>query len=491
MRVREASNKSSRLVHTKSPWSKQKHRNEWNTKTFKNHTTTLSTVATDDEFDEEVERFTAECMSQLLPRYAHYLQSSHSEYPPRPSVLQDDFYNDDGDIIEEYYQLSQDEPRDDSVQDELPYRSRSPYTRLSQFDPQSPPESDDPYDLQMWLETASQRECVERYQKVIEDARERKDYASLSMVQKQIVHWYKPLKEVITKRQKDYILKEGETGQASKRYGPYLCALPPEKLAIITAHEAVLSSLLGSNRDIHGVPFVSIAERIGEAVEEEILIHRALYKRFREKQQEARRKGLEMDDGDSDDNFDETAPSEEAKQIAESLVEQDPQLQNTLEATFKWAYASSHLRSYLDEISKMQPTAKKRRVVAYAVRKAREILENDEKWSTDDKIHLGAALFQAILETATVDVAGRSENAFVYEKRWMPKGKTQSFVSVHSNLYNMIVNDKFDSLGAVTTRYKPMIVPPQLWTSPNEGGYLWLKSDLMRYHGSNTQRVSF
>jgi DNA-directed RNA polymerase len=50
------------------------------------------------------------------------------------------------------------------------------------------------------------------------------------------------------------------------------------------------------------------------------------------------------------------------------------------------------------------------------------------------------------------------------------------------------VSDKLHSFGATTTKHKPMILPPKPWTDPNDGGYLWLKVDLIRYHGCNTQK---
>jgi DNA-directed RNA polymerase len=102
---------------------------------------------------------------------------------------------------------------------------------------------------------------------------------------------------------------------------------------------------------------------------------------------------------------------------------------------------------------------------------------------------LGAALFQVLLDKATIVQDGKEEMAFKYEKRWFQKDKIRSYVSLNEGLYKMVVSDKLQSFGATTTKHKPMILPPKPWTAADDGGYLWLKVDLMRFHGCNTQKV--
>jgi len=157
-------------------------------------------------------------------------------------------------------------------------------------------------------------------------------------------------------------------------------------------------------------------------------------------------------------------------------------------APHKWSYTPTHLQSYLDEIAKYKPSSKRRRIVAYALRRARQVVLKDEQWTAPQKIQLGAALFQLLLETATVPQPDAMEElAFTYEKRWTGKTKLKSFVQLNERLYRMVVSDKLQSLSATTTRHKPMIRPPLPWTEANKGGYLWIKADLMRYHGCKTQ----
>jgi hypothetical protein len=477
--------------------------------------------------DQHVERFAAQCMSQLLPRYHEYsdfrnareLSSLDLELGSHEDASTwDDPWEADQVAREERIEeeeagytvqgaAAQDNDNDDNdnmedLAEQFSFQKRKPtgIDLLLEFDPENPPSSDDPEALQLWLECEAQQEAVFKYQKIIDSARDRKDYSSLSMVQRQVLRWFTPLKEEIASRQKNYILKEGnQNAKAAKRYGPYLCALPPEKLAVIVAHEAIMHALLKSGADGRGgVPFVSMAARIGEAVEEEVLIHRLLHKRFKDGQLKMREDEdtalFDQSDTAEEDEEEEATENSASDSTPDTITSTDRNAtaadeQNPLMATHKWAYAPSHLRNYMEEISQNEPNAKKRRVVSYAIRRARQILEKEDEWSSEDKVHLGAALFQVLLDKATIVQDGKEEMAFKYEKRWFQKDKIRSYVSLNEGLYKMVVSDKLQSFGATTTKHKPMILPPKPWTAADDGGYLWLKVDLMRFHGCNTQKV--
>lgn len=354
------------------------------------------------------------------------------------------------------------------------------------FDPVRPPPPSNLEELQIWLECEMQQETVLRFQKAIDDARDRKDYASLSAVQKQIVRWFEPLKQEISSRQRAYVLKETDenlTYEGSNRYGPLLCALSPAKLAVIAAHEAIIFTLLKSPNGRNGVAFAALAKRLGDAVEDEVVIHRLLHKRFKESQLRTKSFGLP-------DSMTDVEPLDEKcfETPTENDFENDDIQGNKTSKIREWTYTSSHLQSYLDEISKLQPSAKKRRVIRYAIRRARDVLDKDEEWPIEDKVQLGAALFEILLKTATVIADAETEMAFTYEKRWTKKDKTQSFVSLNERIYNMFVNDKLNSFTVLATRFKPMIVPPKPWMKLDEGGYRMLQADLLRFHGCNIQK---
>jgi hypothetical protein len=442
-------------------------------------------------YDDEVEKITAECIQELLPHYS----SPQGELTHRSLDLElgeeegeyDSWEDDDLSTVAEEAEPSSTPPKPNKL---------SAVELLSNFDPQNPPSSDNLEDLELWLECEAQTEAVSRYQKVIDSARQRKDYSSLSLVQRQVLWWFQPLSDAIEKKQRDYMLKtqdkgeKGDSQRAAKRYGPYLCILPPGKLAVIAAHAAIMHSLTtGGQHGKDGIPFVSMVKRLGEAVEEEVVIQRVLHKRFKETQERDRIFKLEtIDDNKVEQSEEECIPENEEGSTLENEEEQEkPDSKHSSDGAQKWAYSASHLQNYLDEIKRTKP--KKRRVVSYAIWRARHILEKEEEWSVRDKIQLGAVLFQVLLENAKLKDGDTYEPAFLYEKRWTRKSKQQSFVILNPRLQEMIVSDKLQSFAASTTRQKPMIVPPKPWTKPDDGGYLWLKVDLMRYHGCNTQRV--
>jgi DNA-directed RNA polymerase len=384
-------------------------------------------------------------------------------------------------------------------------RRRSAIELLAQFDAQRPPASDDPVDLQLWLECEAQQEAVLRYQRLIDQARGRGDYGSLSLVQRQILRWYPALLSEISDRQRDYMLKSTDARhlRSAKRYGPYLCALPAEKVAVIGAHESILYCLLKSGlHGKEGVPFVGLALRLGAAVEEEVVVHRALHKRWVESSKRRQQENMDKERTVKDllhpeDDIGSNIEGDEASDDDEGF-DDDEDLESWVlspsrrfdRVTHHWSYAASHLKTFLDEVNQRQPTAKKRRIIAYAIRRARKILEKEDAWTTEEKVQLGAALFQMLLEKATVSYDGKEEMAFTYEKRWCHnQNKLKSFVKLNERLYDMVVSDKLQSFHATTTRFKPTVIPPKPWRGINNGAYLWLRSDLMRYRGSNMQKV--
>ena len=338
---------------------------------------------------------------------------------------------------------------------------------LRNFDPQNPPSSNDPEELQLWLECASQREAVLRYQSLLEKARDRKAYDSLSLMQRHIIQWFEDLRDAVEIRQKDY-LSNKDKRPARKRYGPFLCSLPPEKMAVIAAHEALTQSLLHSGSSgREGVPLIKIAHAVGSAVETEVISQRKMKERFHD----SRRNHPEDNDPDSD---------------SEKKEDQPKTMDN---AADRWKFSASHLKMFLADLQRIDPKmGKSKRAIAYAMLRAKQAMDNDEGWMNEDIIHIGAALLSILVEHTKISVRGKEEPAFRVEKKWSSKRKTISYVVLNENLYKMFTEDELASWAATTTRHLPMIVPPTDWTGPKKGGYRWLEADLMRTHGSQVQR---
>jgi DNA-directed RNA polymerase len=386
---------------------------------------------------------------------------------------------------------------------QLPRNHRTNRMLLSHFEPSHQPATDVLADLQLWLECEAQQEDIQKYMQALESARQRKDYGSLTLVQRHVLRWFEPLVQEFTALQQQYISKSTDGAPSAKSMhivGPLLSVLSPEKLAVIAANQSILYLLLksGGPEGRDGVPFVALVKRLGEAVEEEVLIHRALYQRFRKEIQEQQR--VEREDDSSITDF--YNQPETIIKTATSITSNasphdnnDPSESNETNTGGKgiksenWLYAASHLKRYLEELSQNEPTMKKRRIIRYALRRARQVLENEQAWSEAELIQLGTVMFQALLSHATIPVGDSDEMAFdYYSRRRFGKSWSQSFVSLHEQLYQAAVVDEIGSLNAVTARQKPMIVPAKPWTSSTDGGYLWLKTDLMRCHGSNVQK---
>ena len=356
---------------------------------------------------------------------------------------------------------------------------RTAHEMLLHFDPQDPPTSDSLEDLQLWLECEAQRESVLRYQNVIESAREREDYMSMGLVQQQLVQWYQPLKDAIVTEQRRYLLKKGKQRKGMNRYGPYLCTLQPEKLAIITAHEALVHTLTAGG----GATLASTAKRIGAAVEAEVNVQQLLKHQMLEaqRQRESEESNLEASETNKEA---ESAAHEEGSAGSDVSGDTD----EAVSAVRSWMYGPSHLQRFMDEGKKEDIGKKKRVRIAYANRRAKQLLKRSDTWSDTDKIKLGVALLDQLLGHATISANRHVEKAFSYEQGWTDN-KRVGRIHLNDKLYRMVVEDSFDSLAASTTRHKPMIVPPRDWVEASKGGYAWLKVDMMRTHGSDVQKV--
>ena len=362
---------------------------------------------------------------------------------------------------------------------------RSAHEMLLRFDPQSPPQSGNLEDMELWLECEAQRECTLKYQHVIDSARERKDYASLSMIQKQILHWYPSLKDAIEREQKAYLTKSAKLKKDMNRYGPFLCTLPPQKLAVIVAHECVINTL---QRGTNGVTLVSIAKMIGSAVEAEVNIQYVLQQQV----EESRRVSKELNDDESDaDSVNADGQSHIASPSTDSdLEEPDQEADHPKEIFSDWMYGATHLQKFIDEAHKSDPSKKTRIRINSANRRARRLLRNSKEWREADKVKLGVALIEVLLQNAVIDQSEEPEKAFRYEKVYLSKDKFVGRLFLHDKIYNMAVEDSWANLEAATTRHKPMILPPRDWVAPDDGGYSWLKVDLMRTKGCKLQKVS-
>lgn len=344
---------------------------------------------------------------------------------------------------------------------------------LRNFDPIQPPTSGDPEELQLWLECFSQRETVLRHQDLLTKARDRKAFDSMSLMQRHVVQWFQGLRDVIEIRQKEFLSNQDKR-RASNRYGPYLCSLHPDKMAVILSQESITQALLNSGKDgKDGIALVKMALAIGAAVETEVVSQRRMKERFYNPLSPSL-----SDDEDVGDDSD--AEKQEGK--LDEVV-------NGMEYSMdRWSFSASHLKLFFDDLQRLG-MGKSKRAVRFAMKRAKQAMHSGDTWTSDDLTHLGAALLSILTEHAKVNENGKEDPAFRVEKRWSNNGsKSTSFITIHDRIHKIFLEDEYLSWAANTNRHMPMIVPPSNWTGPNTGGYRWLEVDMMRTHRSNVQK---
>ena len=428
-----------------------------------------SALLQDDEDDEDLQKFAVSCMQEMVAKDTAFcsLDDELGEASVWGKPLEELFEPDPTQLQAEQKQL-----RDEQLVS---------HEVLSRFDPKNPPTT--PEDLQLWLECEAQSEHVLKYQKVIDSAREREDYASLSVVQRQILEWYQPLKQGIEQEQQKFI-SGTDKRLGMNKYGPHLCSLPAEKLAVIVAQETIMHCLMHTRRghqDKNGATLNSVARRIGEVVEVELNVHRVLEKRMQQKQAAIK----EDEFGDALADF----VSEEYNSLSDDIASTETTKEEETTGPTNWKYSAHHLQRFTEEISRNQNKSGKIRV-KHANRRARELLESEEEWTVADHIKVGVALLEVLLNEATVKGSdGNRDKAFTYHKMWENE-KLVGWVVLHDDIYKMIAEDPYGSTTALTSCHKPMVVPPNPWVGPRDGAYKWLKVEMMRTHGSKIQRVS-
>lgn len=459
--------------------------------------------------DSDIDNFTVSCLRRLLPEDSksspfslpngsttRITQSSRYEsygYENGLNSLDQELGNDsiwdatvdmeegDDDVVED---SDDDSVELSDVKDTRPFPFTTPMEMLRSFDSENPPSSGDPLELQLWMECWSQREAVLKHQELVNKARDRKAYDAMSLMQRHIVKWFEGLKDAVDARQKEFLSRKDKR-RAHKRYGPFLCSLHPEKMAVIMSQESIGQALLNSGKSgLDGVPLVKMAHMIGTAVETEVVSQRRMKERFHKSVASL---SAVADDHDYDDeDEDETSVDDDG-----SVAKDDNSVsaeQAKVDLLDKWKFSASHLKLFLDDLERTG-IGRNKRGIQYAMRQAKQAMNSREAWTQDDVIHVGAALLSILVDNAKVYENGKEEPAFRLEKKWSHhNNKSQSFIIMHDGLHKAFLEDEYLSWAANTTRHTPMIVPPSDWIGPNEGGYKWLKTDLMRTHGSSVQK---
>ncbi|KAJ8775300.1 hypothetical protein K2173_020304 [Erythroxylum novogranatense] len=296
---------------------------------------------------------------------------------------------------------------------------------------------------QIRIETEAWEQAAKEYRELLMDMCEKKLAPNLPYMKALFLGWFEPLRDAIVKEQE--LIRLGKVRPA---YGPYFDELPADMMAVIAMHK--LTALMMTCGDHGRARVVAAACLIGDAIEQEVKIHKFLIKTKKK-----------------DDEYEKN----KEEQIDTVVKEQDK------------------LRKKVADLIKKQKLA--------AVRQIVKDRDDSKPWSQDSKAKVGSRLIELLIETAYIqppvdqlaDSPPDIRPAFVHTFITVSKDNQKT-----SRRYGVIECDPMVLKGLERTArhmvipYMPMLVPPVKWTGYDKGAHLFLPSYVMRTHGAKQQR---
>ncbi|XP_002978135.2 DNA-directed RNA polymerase 1B, mitochondrial isoform X2 [Selaginella moellendorffii] len=297
------------------------------------------------------------------------------------------------------------------------------------------------FNRQQKLELDAWDAAVREYRKILVEMCRKKLAPNLPFAKSLMVSWFEPVRDEIAKELK--AIEKEEPGEDRSHYGPLLkgAGLTADVLAVITMHRLV--ALMMQDVDSGCIRLANTAVLIGDAVEQEIKIRRALKKR-------------------------------KPKELAEEAEPPTPEEEK---------------KEYLKD--------KLRRAIIERPRNVKEILKSldpSQPWPSFIQAKLGCRLIDIMMSNSHINVpvsdcpedGTEIRPAFRHVLK-VPKGGLL-------RSYGAIVCDPHlrgridDSAKFIVMPYMPMLIPPRAWKGYHNGAYLHLRSVIMRTHGSKQQR---
>ncbi|KAH9295327.1 hypothetical protein KI387_038915, partial [Taxus chinensis] len=301
------------------------------------------------------------------------------------------------------------------------------------------------------IETDAWKQTVQEYRELMQEMCSKKLAPSLPYMKSLFLGWFEPLRDAIAKEQHalqetvKFRVTEGEL------FRDCMCQLPPEMMSVITMHKLVgilMTAEDGSGPAGGGARLIYTALQIGEAVENEVRIHKFLEKT---KKKPKRSKKVEGEN--------------------QEIVTKEHEV----------------LRKQVTNMMKMR----KMRQVTWILKKE----EDSKPWDPTLHAKVGSRLLELLLETAFIQPPNDQSTegppdvrpAFKHALRRVTTGKVVRMVGV-------IECDPLVRRGLERTArhmvmpYMPMLVTPCRWRGHEKGGYIFLPSSVMRIHGAKQQR---
>lgn len=258
-----------------------------------------------------------------------------------------------------------------------------------------------------------------------------------------LLSWFEPYRDAILAEQRAIVDKEPLPDRCI--YGPYLLQLPPDILAVVVMHK--LMAVLMKEQEQGYARLLTVASSIGEAVEQEVEIFRIMNKGKKKK----RKRGEE-------------APNVE-----------DAALQMNIEKMIK-----------RQNVRLLGKTVNRERV--------------SKPWGSPVQVKVGSRLIDILMNVAYIyPPASQSPTHDPPEVRPALKHELKTLIGKKRRFTRQIGVLTCDPLvwssleksaKFVEMPYMPMLVEPVKWTSYKKGGYMVLRSRLMRTHGARTQQFA-
>ncbi|XP_065854821.1 DNA-directed RNA polymerase 2, chloroplastic/mitochondrial [Euphorbia lathyris] len=291
---------------------------------------------------------------------------------------------------------------------------------------------------QVKIETEAWEQAAKEYKELLMDMCQHKLAPNLPYIKSLFLGWFEPLKEAIAKEQE---MKK------TMAYSPYFDQLPADMMAVITMHKLMGLVMVGGDGCAR---VVAAACAIGEAIEQEIRIHKFLEKTKKKKAG----RGKKNQEEESND----VSPEQEK------------------------------LRKKVTDLIKKQKLPAARQIVRGQ--------DPSRPWNQEIKAKVGGRLIELLIQTAYIqppsDQLGDDppdiRPAFVHTFKNLTQEKKSS------RRYGVIQCDPLVLKGLeknarhMVIPYMPMLVPPIKWTGYDKGAHFFLPSFVMRTHGSRLQR---
>ncbi|EME31380.1 DNA-directed RNA polymerase 3, chloroplastic [Galdieria sulphuraria] len=320
---------------------------------------------------------------------------------------------------------------------------------------------DPKYAEELRLEFACLQESLDRFRNLLETAVKRGDIGWLSPAQRLILSWLSPLAFAIKREQQRLKVKISLTKDES-----HLLRLEPAKLALITIQETLRLTVPRKE----GYPYLSLCLEVGKAVQTQCNAEEL--ERLRKKLQYEQVHQETMENKQVDNTNTTLTESSESKESSNSFRIRLHQLKKLLKRNEN--DKNGH-RPYIN-------------LFAY------RLTGNAAFWDKLTTLRVGSYLVDMLLKNAPtqqvlVRTKASSDSQFVsafWHKTVRGNGnKLQGLVGCRDIVYDILSRDLSNPFLNPLPRLRPMVVVPKPWTGPKTGGYLRIRSDLMRCEHSH------